>query len=508
MPAFKFKVKTDNAGGVSANNQFRIPVDPTRSYNYTVDWGDTVVDVIVDPAPSVDVTHTYAAAGTYEISITENVAGGFPTILFGAIGGTDALKCIELTQWGTNAWATFYRSWFNCQNMIITATDHATLSIAAVTNMSYAWVNCISLTSFPLIDTSGVTTFALAWQNCWSLTSFPLINTSSATNIASAWYGCSGLTSFPLIDTSSVTNFYYSWFNCSSLTSFPLIDTSLATSLESTWDGCSSLLSFPLINTSSVTNFVRTWFNNSSLTSFPLIDTSSGINFSQTWAENNLLASFPSINTSSGIFFSWTWHGCWALDVFPLLDFSNMTDGTNMFSEDTLNPTSYSNILESLADNNLNVGVTFHGGNSRYYQRAQDDRDILTVGRGWTINDGGVIVFNADFVGVPTTIYLGDVVEFTNTSEGELFYAMWDFGYSSPFGNTYAMTSGMDGVSHRFMQVGAFTITLQAIDVEFEIDRETKVGYITVLPRAIDFQGSPRSGPVSLKVGFVSEMTP
>jgi hypothetical protein len=115
------------------------------------------------------------------------------------------------------------------------------------TNFSFAWYNCNSLASFPLINTSSGTIFGNAWNGCSSLTSFPLIITSLGTSFSGAWNGCSSLTSFPLIDTSSGTNFGDAWYGCSSLTDFPasFFDSWAATPVDEcfylTWDGCSSL---------------------------------------------------------------------------------------------------------------------------------------------------------------------------------------------------------------------------------------------------------------------------
>jgi hypothetical protein len=72
-----------------------------------------------------------------------------------------------------------------------------------------------------LVDTGNGTNFTRTWLNCSSLTSFPLINTAAGTNFQQAWRGCSSLTSFPLLNTAAGTNFQEAWRFCSSLTTFP-----------------------------------------------------------------------------------------------------------------------------------------------------------------------------------------------------------------------------------------------------------------------------------------------
>ncbi|MFA5166791.1 MAG: PKD domain-containing protein [Candidatus Paceibacterota bacterium] len=104
----------------------------------------------------------------------------------------------------------------------------------------------------------------------------------------------------------------------------------------------------------------------------------------------------------------------------------------------------------------------------------------------------------ADFTGTPTTVMLGEEVTFTNLSSDDTLYCMWNFGY----GAAYAMTSGLDGVSHKFTQVGVFTITLSAINSDGDINTKARTLYITVLPLTLDFVGAPRTGPAALKVDF------
>ena len=228
MSAFVIKVKTDNTG-TSSNDQFTLPGNSSYSYNFDVDWGDGSPVETINTGSSW--THTFTGgAGTYSISITENVAGGFPAINFN--NGGDKAKLLEIEQWGTNRWDTFNSAFYGCSNLTFTAADYATANTGGVTSFFLAFAAC-QFASFPLIDTSGGQDFSLAWIND-PLTSFPAIDTSSALTLRRAWKGCSLLTSFPAISTSTVTDFYESWQN-SGLTSFPLIDTSAGTTFRGCW---------------------------------------------------------------------------------------------------------------------------------------------------------------------------------------------------------------------------------------------------------------------------------
>jgi hypothetical protein len=116
---FIMLVKTDNAG-VSAANEFLIPTTGT-GYNYDVDWGDGMTSTGLTASAG----HTYPSAGTYTIKIS----GLFPRIYFNGSGGSDALKLLEVQNWGTIAWGVDIRNSFEgCANMQLTASDVPNLS--------------------------------------------------------------------------------------------------------------------------------------------------------------------------------------------------------------------------------------------------------------------------------------------------------------------------------------------------------------------------------------------
>jgi len=242
---FIITVKTDNAG-TSATNKFTLPTTGT-GYNYDI----TTSDGQVITGLTTGTTITFPTAGTYDIFIS----GSFPRCYFNDTGDKD--KLVDIKNFGIYALGSTSQSgaFFGCSNMVISATDIG--HFENVTIFNAAWVNCSSLTSFPLINTSSGTSFSFAWQGCSSLTSFPLINTSSGTGFVFAWNSCTSLTSFPLINTSSGTIFTNAWRNCSSLTSFPLLDISSGTNFAQTWQGCSSLTSFPAnaFDTNIATNY-------------------------------------------------------------------------------------------------------------------------------------------------------------------------------------------------------------------------------------------------------------
>jgi hypothetical protein len=205
------KIKTDNSG-VSSAESFRIPLGASDSYNFSVDWGDGTAIQNFNFTNTAFVEHSYAQAGVYNVSISENVESGFPRIFFN--NGGDKLKVIEIVQWGRNLWQSFLSSFYGCSNLIITATDHATAKTENVKIFSSTWRGCSSIVNFPSLNLSSATTVSNAWRGCSNLRNFPEINFSSVTNFASAWQDCFGIPGFPAIDMRSMTNGSFCFSNC------------------------------------------------------------------------------------------------------------------------------------------------------------------------------------------------------------------------------------------------------------------------------------------------------
>ena len=220
-------------------NEFRLKLAPSTFYNFSINWGDGTSEIFNQTTSSSEdlagLTHTYVSPSAYEVSITENVSGGFSRIYFNGTSNTslsnDDVKVTDIIQWGNPTWTSMIDAFEGCSNLSAISTDDETSALSGVSNFSNAWNNCTSLTSFPLIDTSKGTIFNSAWNNCNKLKDFPAINTLSATSFESTWANCTSLSSFPLINFTKVTTPYFTWSGCTSLTSFPLIDTSNCTQL-------------------------------------------------------------------------------------------------------------------------------------------------------------------------------------------------------------------------------------------------------------------------------------
>ena len=117
----------------SNNEAITIPTNGS-GYNYSVDWGDGNSS----SGQTGNASHTYILPGTYRVSIT----GTFPQIYFlNTVVSKD--KIIEISQWGTNAWASMGGAFDSCINLNITATDIPVLT--GVKDMQYMFGDCEKL---------------------------------------------------------------------------------------------------------------------------------------------------------------------------------------------------------------------------------------------------------------------------------------------------------------------------------------------------------------------------
>ena len=207
---FVIRVKTDNAG-TSASNQFTLPLRSGETYNASIDWGDgNSTNQTADVSP----THTYASAGTYDITIS----GTFPAIYFN--NGGDKLKAIEIINFGNVGWTKLDRSFYGCTTLDISAS--ATGNFDLVTDASLAFY-LSRITRFPAIDFPICTTFSLAWRQT-NIVDFPAINMPLGTAYDSAWFGISTLDTFGACNIPSATNTSNAFRGCGTITNFAMRD--------------------------------------------------------------------------------------------------------------------------------------------------------------------------------------------------------------------------------------------------------------------------------------------
>ena len=157
-----------------------------------------------------------------------------------------------------------------------TITGLEYLNTANVTDMSYMFSSCSSLTSLDVthFNTANVTNMSSMFSSCLSLTSLDVthFNTANVTNMNKMFSNCSALTSLDVtnFNTANVTDMSYMFFSCSELTSLDVtnFNTANVTNMSSMFSNCLSLTSLYLtnFNTEKVTNMSSMFFSCLSLT--------------------------------------------------------------------------------------------------------------------------------------------------------------------------------------------------------------------------------------------------
>ena len=186
--------------------------------------------------------------------------------------------------------------------------------IKNITNMSYMFYNCESLSSLPDIskwDTKKVTNMKYLFYNCEKLSTLPDISkwdTKNVNNMSYMFYNCELLSSLPDIskwDTENVINMSYMFSECKLLSSLPDIskwDTKNVTNMSEMFSFCESLSSLPDISkwdTKNVIDMSYMFHNCILLPSLPDIskwDIKNVTKMSYMFSECKSLSSLPDIS--------------------------------------------------------------------------------------------------------------------------------------------------------------------------------------------------------------------
>lgn len=315
--------------------------------NYTVDWGDGVVENISSGVQS-NHEYSYAALSGTDSSLGYRQAIATITPQSGQNLTTVNLKAIHpsLT---ASANTTFAAPYLEIQLALPSATSITLGGItapiprslqscviknaASLNTMSSLFYGCICLEN---LDLSGigenVTNLTEAFRECNLLQSVPLFNTSRVTTFSTAFFNCSKLKSVPLFNTSLVTSFASAFGSCFDLRVIPLFNTINVTSFSNTFLRCHSLKTVPLFNTRSVTTFANCFQECRSLETIPLWNTSSATSFNSMFLSCTSLKKVPLLDTSNALTAANMFDTCVSLKNVPLFDLRKVSNPTNMFS--------------------------------------------------------------------------------------------------------------------------------------------------------------------------------
>ena len=166
--------KTDNLStGSSNNNQVKLPLESTGTYNFVVDWGDGTKDKIT-VYNQAEVTHTYSVIGTYTIKIYGDLIG------WRFYDGGDKLKLLTIEKFGCLRINETEGSFFGCSNLVVNANDE--FKISGIKRLSYLFRTCLALNQDIKMDTSLVERMYGMYYGCSSFNKVLNYNTSNLNN--------------------------------------------------------------------------------------------------------------------------------------------------------------------------------------------------------------------------------------------------------------------------------------------------------------------------------------
>jgi surface protein len=354
--------KTDNVGG-SDDNQIIISTNSAHTtYNYTVDWGDG--NTTTNAAG--DAMHTYDVIGTYTVSIE----GDFPQTYFKS-PGNDSQKLVTVEQWGDFQWLSMNSAFYNCDNLVINATD--TPDLRVVTDMSEMFFGGVSLIkafngNMSLWNVSAVTDMSDMFFNAnsfnqdistWNVSAVidmnNMFNGASSFNQALSAWNVSVVTAMNgMFSGASSFNQTLSAWNVSAVTTMSEMFSGASSFNQdiNAWDvSAVTDMSFIFSGASSFNQDLSAW-NVSAVTSM--------------WS---MFSGASSFNQALG---AW--------------NVSAVTTMSNMFSNTPLSTLNFDALLQAWSLQTVQNNVTLGGGDNAYSASSQAARDILTGTYTWTIN--------------------------------------------------------------------------------------------------------------------------
>ena len=172
--------------GSSTATQIRLPLVSTGSYNFIVEWGDGSTDRI-RTWNQAEVTHTYAAAGVYQLTITGTLNG------FRFANTGDRLKLLSIFRWGTGfRIGGDGQHFFGCANLDLSEVEDV-LNLAGTTSFGEIFNGCSRLSLVNRMnewDVSNITNFDRVFTLCPNFNTYiGDWNTSNVTNMSRMFAG-------------------------------------------------------------------------------------------------------------------------------------------------------------------------------------------------------------------------------------------------------------------------------------------------------------------------------
>jgi hypothetical protein len=422
-------IKTDNPGP-TGDSSFMLP---TNAYSTSWRWYSS--DGFDTSTTATSHTHKFPQAGVYRIGIIQNGTNGFSDVFFYNSG--DPEKVLRLERWGKNNCRNLSYSFQNTVNMKITARD--TIVDGGIGDAQRCFYNS-GIDTIPRMILNSCANMSLFASSCTNLVYIDTIHAPAAVYWNYAFEHCRKMRYFKGVRTNAGQDFAGMLRFCTTLDSaqfsmasaLAMVEICRADSMMQKFK-VSDALSGVIYSTSAFSSCTR-YAPSRDYTWSSLVDGSfmyrgcaglSNVNDSFPVAKNlmELAVECPNI-TSLRVYapvctsFWYVAHNCLDLDTIRIINDScrdyryafshtgnnghtidsfyisnhmkTMNRGLGCFEYNRLRTPAYSVVLDSLAAQNINTGIIFHGGYSQYLSSVADERLTLTSDRSWTITDGGM----------------------------------------------------------------------------------------------------------------------
>lgn len=340
--------------GLIGINQWESMVALRAEGDYTVDWGDGIVE---NYTSNTVAQHTYSF-DNFDVSGTTLTSEGYKqAIVIVTPQAGQNLTTFSLQQQHNNqlAGTSNYREtsdWLDIAiagslltNLIISDTagvsnhsstvnlkrlEQVKIYSNLVTNFSNMFNGCIKLKSIPILTTNNATIANSMFNGC-GIEIAPTMNTSSVIHAVSMFFNCSSLTTVPNYNFSNVISFTTTFSGCSALKEVPEFNTVNAVSMGSMFSDCRALTKVPLFNTANVTTMSSMFFSCHNLEEVPLFNTAKVTIMSTMFQNCSKLVKAPYFDTSLTTTMQSMFLGCSSLKEVPIYNTANVTNFSSTF---------------------------------------------------------------------------------------------------------------------------------------------------------------------------------
>ena len=221
-----------------------VPIEPVQnaSASLTIDWGDgNAVELQPSSVVEANLIHTYATAGTYQITVLSSNWSDYKFMAVDFVEGSDPSssdpviqtfrdKLVSLDAPMPPLANTDLIYWFQYCPHLTTINSHLFDNLPNVTSAKGCFARCESLTTVPeglFAKNTAITSFSECFKNCFGLQTIPaglFANNTAAADFSSCFNWNQVLQSIPaglFANNTAATNFRYCFGDCYEIQTIP-----------------------------------------------------------------------------------------------------------------------------------------------------------------------------------------------------------------------------------------------------------------------------------------------